>query len=164
MLLRIMELSLSTVMSIILVKKSSEVFEKFRLRNFQGSHVIMYLLSTFLLNTHHYHMILSKQKCCLLLNGVSIESKTYLCTSDKAVFSNKKYESYTYWAFTEFYDVLTFLGDFYGHKLCSTYFYITKRAILCQTSKSANGLTSYSSLTIPLGITMNLRNLFRIYI
>ena len=31
-------------------------------------------------------MILSKQKCCLLLSSVSIESKTYLCTSDKPDF------------------------------------------------------------------------------
>ena len=31
-------------------------------------------------------MILSKQKCCLLFTGVSTESKTYLCTSDKASF------------------------------------------------------------------------------
>ena len=39
-------------------------------------------------------MILSKQKCCFLLNGVSRESqKTYLFTSDKSVFfSNKKYD------------------------------------------------------------------------
>ena len=31
----------------------------------------------------HGHMILSKQKCYLLLTGFSTESKTYLCTSDR---------------------------------------------------------------------------------
>ena len=31
-------------------------------------------------------MIALNQKCCLLLTGVSTESKTYLCTSDKADF------------------------------------------------------------------------------
>ena len=37
--------------------------------------VLMYLLSTFLLYTPHCHMILSKQKCCLLSTGVSTESQ-----------------------------------------------------------------------------------------
>ena len=37
--------------------------------------VLKYLLSIFLLYTHSYHMISSKQKCCLLLNGVSTESQ-----------------------------------------------------------------------------------------
>ena len=37
--------------------------------------VLTYLLSIFLLYTHPCHMILSKQKCCLLLNGVSTESQ-----------------------------------------------------------------------------------------
>ena len=36
--------------------------------------VLRYLLSTFLLYTPHCHMILSKQKCCLLSTGVSTES------------------------------------------------------------------------------------------
>ena len=49
--------------------------------------VLRYLLSTFLLYTPHCHMILSKQKCCLLSTGVeNRESKTYLCTSVKAGF------------------------------------------------------------------------------
>ena len=37
--------------------------------------VLTYLLSIFLLYTHSCHMISSKQKCCLLLNGVSTESQ-----------------------------------------------------------------------------------------
>ena len=37
--------------------------------------VLKYLLSTFLLYTPHYHMILSKQKCCLWSTGVSTESQ-----------------------------------------------------------------------------------------
>ena len=58
-------------------------------------------------------MILLKQKCCVLLIGVSIESqKTYLCTSDKAgLFSNKKYNSYTCWTCTEKYEAFTFLME-----------------------------------------------------
>ena len=56
------------------IKNSSEVIEKFRLRNFQ---ILKYLLSIFLLYTHPCHMISSKQKCCLLLNGVSTESQKF---------------------------------------------------------------------------------------
>ena len=37
--------------------------------------VLKYLLSTFPRYTPHCHMILSKQKCCLLLPGVSTESQ-----------------------------------------------------------------------------------------
>ena len=37
--------------------------------------VLKYLLSIFLHYTHHCRMILSKKKCCLLLNGVSTESQ-----------------------------------------------------------------------------------------
>ena len=37
--------------------------------------VLRYLLSTFLLYTPHCHMILSKQKRCLLSTGVSTESQ-----------------------------------------------------------------------------------------
>ena len=57
-------------------------------------------------------MILSKQTRCLLLNGVSTESKTYLCSSDKAVFfSNNKYDSYTCWTCTELCEAFTFLME-----------------------------------------------------
>ena len=69
-----MKLPLAIVMWIIFlsIKYSSEVIEKLRLRNVQGSQVSSF---DFLLYTHHCHMILTKQKCCLLLNGVSIESQ-----------------------------------------------------------------------------------------
>ena len=60
-------------------------------------------------------MILSKQKCCHLLNGVSTENKkTYLCMSDKAgyrFFSNKKYDSYSCWTCTELCEFFTFLME-----------------------------------------------------
>ena len=52
------------------IKNSSEVIEKLRLRNFQGSQV-----SSFDFSTPHCHMILSKQKCCLWSTGVSTESQ-----------------------------------------------------------------------------------------
>ena len=75
--------------------------------------VLRYLLSTLLLYIHHCHMILSKQKCCLLSTCVSTEShKTYLCTSVKAgVFSNKKYDSYKCWSCAELCEVFTFLME-----------------------------------------------------
>ena len=64
------------------------------------------------------------------------ESKTYLCTSDKAgIFSNKKYDSYKCWTCAELCEAFTLLmeniyvqwrhglstnsGDSNGHKLCS---------------------------------------------
>ena len=72
--------------------------------------VLKFVLSTFPIYTPHCHTILSKQKCCLLLIGVSTESKTYLCTSDKAgSFSNKKYDSYKYWTCAELCEAFTFL-------------------------------------------------------
>ena len=42
--------------------------------------VFEYLLSTFPLYTPHCHIILSKQKCCLLITGVSTESEKRKCT------------------------------------------------------------------------------------
>ena len=39
--------------------------------------VFRYLLLTFLLYTPHCHVILSKQKCCLLSTGVSTESQKH---------------------------------------------------------------------------------------
>ena len=73
---------------------------------------IKYLLSIFYF-IHPCHMILSKQKCCLLLNGVSTESKKpYLCTSDKeGFFSCKKYDSYKCWTCTELCEGFTFLME-----------------------------------------------------
>ena len=67
------------------IKNSSEVIEKLRLRNLQGSQVSSFDFST--LYTSLPCMILSKQKCCLLLNDVSTESQKLFCTSDKAGFS-----------------------------------------------------------------------------
>ena len=54
------------------VKNSSEVIEKLRLRNFQGSQVSSFDFSTLYTSCH---MILSKQKCCLWSTGVSTESQ-----------------------------------------------------------------------------------------
>ena len=51
------------------IKNSSEVIEKLRLRKFRGSQV-----SSFDFSTPHCHMILLKQKCCLLSTGVSPET------------------------------------------------------------------------------------------
>ena len=58
-------------------------------------------------------MILSKQKVLSLVKWCfNRESKTYLCTSDKAgSFSNNKYGSYTCWTCTEFCEAFTFLID-----------------------------------------------------
>ena len=54
------------------IKNSSEVIEKSRLRNFQGSRVSSF---DFFLYTPHCHMILSTKKCCLWSTGVSTESQ-----------------------------------------------------------------------------------------
>ena len=54
------------------IKNSSEVIEKVRLRNFQGSQVSSFDLSTLYTSSH---MILSKQNYCLLLTCVSTESQ-----------------------------------------------------------------------------------------
>ena len=73
-------------------------------------------------------MILSKQKCCLLLTGVSTESlKRTSVLQTKRVFSNKKYDSYTSkcWTCAELCEAFTFLVEniyvYYGHKLCSAH-------------------------------------------
>ena len=65
--------------------------------------VLKYLLSTFLLYTPHCHMILSKQKCCLLSTGVSTESQnlTSVLHLRQDFFSNKKYDSYSCWSCAE---------------------------------------------------------------
>ena len=57
-------------------------------------------------------MILSKQKCCLLLTGVSRESqqRTSLLQT-KRVLSNKKYDSYTCWTCAELCRAFTFLME-----------------------------------------------------
>ena len=82
------------------IKDSSGVIKNLRLRNFQGSQVSSFNFSTLYTSLPHEHIkakLLSLVKCCF-----NRESKTYLCTSDKAgVFSNKKYDTYTCWTCPE---------------------------------------------------------------
>ena len=80
---------------------SSEIIEKLRPPNFQGS-----LLSTFPLYTPHCQIILLKQTCCLLLNGFSRESqkRTSVLQTKRAF-----YDSYKCWTFAELYEAFTFL-------------------------------------------------------
>ena len=94
-----MKLLLAIVMSIIFsplktLPRSSKSCDCLTVR------VLKYLILTFLLYTPHCHMILSKQKCCLLSTCRFFrESKSYLCASLKAeFFSNKKYDSYRCWS------------------------------------------------------------------
>ena len=66
------------------IKNSSEVIEKLRLRNFQGSQVSSFDLSTLYTSLPHD---LIKAKVLSLVNWCfSRESKTNLCISDKAGF------------------------------------------------------------------------------
>ena len=75
--------------------------------------VFRYLLSTFLLYTPHCHMILSKQKCCLLSTGVSTESqkRTSVLQIRQGFISNKKYDSYKCWSCAELCEAFTFLME-----------------------------------------------------
>ena len=66
------------------IKNSSEVIEKLRLRNFRGSQVSSFDFSTLYTALPHD---LIKAKVLSLVNWCfNRESKTYLCTSDKAGF------------------------------------------------------------------------------
>ena len=66
------------------IKNSSEVIEKLRLRNFRGSLVSSFDFSTLYTSLPHD---LIKAKVLSLVNWCfNRESKTYLCTSDKAGF------------------------------------------------------------------------------
>ena len=66
------------------IKNSSEVIEKLRLRNFRGSQVSSFDFSTLYTSLPHD---LIKAKVLSLVNWCfNRESKTYLCTSDKAGF------------------------------------------------------------------------------
>ena len=58
-------------------------------------------------------MILPKQKFffLLLLNGVSTESNTYLCTSDKAGVRQQEYDSYKCLTCTKLSEAFTFLVE-----------------------------------------------------
>ena len=66
------------------------------------------LLSTFLLYTPHCHMILSKQKCCLWLTGISTESQNLTSVLH---LSKKKYDSYRCWSCSELCEAFTFLME-----------------------------------------------------
>ena len=118
------------------IKNSSEVIEKLRLRNFRGSHVSSFDFSTLYTSLPH---ALIKAKVLSLVNWCfNRESKTYLCTSDKAGFlatrnmtriniglargymklllSSWKNICAIWW-----HGLSTNSGDSYGHQLCSTY-------------------------------------------
>ena len=70
------------------IKKSVEVIEKLRLRNFQGSQVCSFDFST--LYTSLPHALIKEKALSLFKWCFNRESKTYLCTSDKAGFFSKK--------------------------------------------------------------------------
>ena len=92
------------------IKNSSEVIEKLRLRNFRCSHVSSFDFSTVYTSLPHD---LIKAKVLSLVNWCfTRESKTYLCTSDKAgFFNNKKYDSYKCWSCAELWEAFTFLME-----------------------------------------------------
>ena len=70
------------------IKNSSEVIEKLRLRNFQGSQVSSFDFST--LYTSLPHDLIKAKVLSLVTWCFNRESKTYLCTAEKAgFFSNK---------------------------------------------------------------------------
>ena len=70
-------------------KNSSEVIEKLRLRNYQGSQVSSFDFST--LYTSLPHDLIKAKVLSLVKWCFDRESKFYLCTSAKAgFFSNKK--------------------------------------------------------------------------
>ena len=58
-------------------------------------------------------MILSKQKCCLLLTGVSteIQKRTSVLQTKRGLFSNQTYDSYKCWACAELCEAFTFLME-----------------------------------------------------
>ena len=106
-------------------------------------------------------MILSMQKCCLLLSGVSTESKTYICTSDKAgvlatrnatiinvglVFSYMKLLLSSYirnleaWYINKSWGFLRQQTVLYSERM---YFHIVMRGILCLIFTNLNGMTLY---------------------
>ena len=109
-------------------------------------------------------MISSKQKCCLLLNGVSTESQKLTSVRQlRRDFSlNTKYDSYACWTCTELCEAFTFLmeniyvqfdGMVYQQIVgipMGTYCALLKDDLflycyvrdLCQTSRNPNGLTS----------------------
>ena len=92
------------------IKNFSEVIEKLRLRNVQGSQVSSYSFST--LYTSLPHDFIKAKVLSLVKWWFNRESKTYLCSSDKAgFFSNKKYDSYACWTCTELCEAFSFLME-----------------------------------------------------
>ena len=101
------------------IKNSSEVIEKLRLRNFQGSQVSSFDFST--LYTSLPHDLIKAKVLSLVKWCFNRESKTYLCTSDRAgFFSNKKYDSYACWTCTELCEAFTFS---HGKYICAIWWY-----------------------------------------
>ena len=92
------------------IKNSSEVIEKLRLQNFQGSQVSSFDFST--LYTPLPHDLIKSKILSLVKWCFNRESNTYLCTSDKAgIFSNKKYDSCACRTCTELWEAFTFLME-----------------------------------------------------
>ena len=57
-------------------------------------------------------MMLSKQKSCLMLSGVSTESQNHtFVLQTKRAFSNKKYDLYKCWTCNELCEAFTFLME-----------------------------------------------------
>ena len=136
-------------MSIILVNiNSSDVIEKLRLRSFQGSQVSSL---TFPLNTLHCHMILSKQKCFLLLTGVSIESTkcnsvlqtklAFLATRNMTRINIGLALSYAKLLLSSWKAYMCNLNGMVHGDSYRIYFYIVMRGILCLTFTNLNGIT-----------------------
>ena len=77
MLSNTVKLHLAIVMYIILVHKKTTLLRSSKSCDCVTFRVFKYLFSTFPLYTPHCQLILSKQKCCLLLTGVSTESQKH---------------------------------------------------------------------------------------
>ena len=110
--INLVKLPFEIVMWIILVhQKLFWGHRKVSAAKFSGFRVLRYLLSIFVLYIHPCLMILSKQRCCVLLNNVSIESqkRTSVHQTRRYFFSNKKYDSYACWTCTELCDSFTLL-------------------------------------------------------
>ena len=68
------------------IKNSSEVIEKLRLRNFQGSQESSFDFSTLYTSLLHDLIKAKVISFSVVISCFNRESKTYLCTSDKAEF------------------------------------------------------------------------------
>ena len=90
------------------IKKSSEVIEKLRLRNFRGSQVYSFDFSTLYTSLPHD---LIKAKVVSLATGVLTESqkRTSIHQLRQGFLSNKKYDSYKCWSCAELREAFTFL-------------------------------------------------------